>query len=96
VFILYFKNAQNNPGLARNIFTKGLDRVLEQPPMKDRRLTLTRALRDPPTRAGYRPPTVVPALRVQGQWMEQAGFHVGDRVRVQVELGRLILTLEDA
>jgi hypothetical protein len=63
--------------------------------MKDRRLTLTRALRDRAPRDGYRAPAVVPALRVQGQWMEQAGFHVGDRVRVQVELGRLILTLED-
>jgi hypothetical protein len=69
---------------------------MEPTAMKDRRLTLSRALRDHPARAGYRPPTVVPALRVQGQWMEQAGFHVGDRVRVIVEPGRLILTLEDA
>ena len=63
--------------------------------MKDHRLTLTRALRDRSSRKGYRPPTVVPYLRVQGQWMERAGFHVGDRVRVQVERGRLILTVED-
>lgn len=76
--------------------------------MKDRRLTLTRALRDRSRRDGHRAPTVVPYLRVQGQWMEQAGFsatapgvalppaslqsQVGDRVRVQVERGRLILT----
>ena len=64
--------------------------------MKDRRLTLTRALRDRSPRDDYRPPTAVPSLRVQGQWLTQAGFHVGDRVRVQVEHGRLILTLEDA
>jgi len=64
--------------------------------MKDRRLTLSRALRDRPARDGrLLRPTVVPALRVQGQWMEQAGFHVGDRVRVQVKRGRLILTVED-
>ena len=63
--------------------------------MKDRRLTLTRVLRDRPSRNGYRAPAVVPHLRVQGRWMEQAGFHVGDRVRVIVEPGRLVLTLED-
>lgn len=63
--------------------------------MKDRRLTLTRAVRDRTQRNGYRAQAVVPYLRVQGQWMEQAGFHVGDRVRVQVEQGRLILTVED-
>ncbi len=61
-------------------------------PMKERRLTLTRALRDRVSRKGYRPPTVVPALRVQGRWMERAGFPVGDRVRITVEPGRLVLT----
>ena len=64
--------------------------------MKDRRLTLTRALRDRPSRNGYRAPAVVSHLRVQGRWLEQAGFPVGARVRVIVEHGRLILTLEDA
>ena len=44
--------------------------------MKDRRLTLTRALRDRPSRHGYRAPAVVPHLRVQGRWMEQAGGRV--------------------
>lgn len=63
--------------------------------MKERRLTLTRALRDRPSRNGCRPLAVVPHLRVQGRWMEQAGFPVGDRVRVIVEPSRLVLTLED-
>ena len=63
--------------------------------MKDRRLTLTRALRDRPSRHGYRTPAVVPYLRARGRWLEQAGFHVGDRIRVSVEPGRLVLTLED-
>lgn len=52
VIILYFRNAQNNPDLARNIFTQGLDRFLEEPPMKDLRLTLTRVLRDRTPRDG--------------------------------------------
>jgi len=38
----------------------------------------------------------VPLLRVQGQWMEKAGFEIGARVRVQVTPGRLLMEVESA
>jgi hypothetical protein len=38
----------------------------------------------------------VPLLRVQGQWMEKAGFEIGTRVRVQVTPGRLLMEVESA
>jgi hypothetical protein len=38
----------------------------------------------------------VPLLRVQGQWMEEAGFEIGARVRVQVAPGRLLFEVEPA
>lgn len=63
--------------------------------MQDRRLTLTRALRDRRSQDCYVRPTEVPLLRVQGHWLEQAGFKVGDRVRVEVQPGRLIVTPEE-
>jgi hypothetical protein len=36
----------------------------------------------------------VPLLRVQGRWMEAAGFEIGARVRVQVAPGRLLFEVE--
>jgi hypothetical protein len=33
-------------------------------------------------------------LRVQGRWMEEAGFEIGARVRVQVAPGRLLFEVE--
>lgn len=65
--------------------------------MQPRKLTLTRAVRDRRPQAGQScRQTVVPFLRVQGKWMEEAGFHVGQQVHVEVQPGRLILTVEDA
>ena len=37
-----------------------------------------------------------PWIRLRGVWLEQAGFSVQTRVRVQIEHGRLILTPETA
>jgi hypothetical protein len=34
----------------------------------------------------------VPYLRMSGRWLEQWGFHIGMRVYVSAERGRLILT----
>jgi toxic protein SymE len=33
----------------------------------------------------------VPFLRMSGEWLEQAGFNVGARVRVHVDQGRLVI-----
>ena len=35
-----------------------------------------------------------PALRLCGCWMNEAGFHVGDGVRVEVSEGRLVIVKE--
>jgi hypothetical protein len=50
------------------------------PPLKPRTLTVS----DGPHGA---------ALRLQGRWLEQAGFAVGTRVHVQVSTGRLIVNV---
>lgn len=64
--------------------------------MRKRRLTLSRAFRDSTARdRAYRRPIEVPFLRVQGKWLEQAGFTIGDRVNIEVQPGRLIVTTEE-
>lgn len=40
------------------------------------------------------PNPTTPFIRLRGLWLEQAGFDVQTRVRIQVEQGRLILTPE--
>jgi toxic protein SymE len=39
-----------------------------------------------------RPPPPVPYLRLRGYWLRQAGFAVGQRVRVDVIDGRITIT----
>jgi toxic protein SymE len=39
---------------------------------------------------------IIPWIRLRGYWLEQAGFPLKTRVRVQIEHGRLILTPETA
>ena len=36
-------------------------------------------------------PPPMPFLRLQGRWLDQAGFAIGAQVRVQVMRGRLVL-----
>jgi hypothetical protein len=35
----------------------------------------------------------VPMIRLRGRWLMRAGFQKGDALRVEVEEGRLVLTL---
>ena len=37
----------------------------------------------------------VPAIRLQGKWLEQLGFSVGQEINVQCQKGCLIIRLED-
>jgi toxic protein SymE len=37
----------------------------------------------------------VPAIRLQGKWLEQLGFSVGQEINVQCQKGCLIIHLED-
>ena len=65
--------------------------------MNSRRLTISS--RYPESRA-RRPQYVsavpMPFLRLQGRWLDQAGFPIGARVQVQVDRGRLVLEVIDA
>ena len=38
--------------------------------------------------------TTCPRLRLAGAWLIEAGFRSGDRVRVEVSKGRLVITQE--
>jgi hypothetical protein len=38
----------------------------------------------------------VPFLRLQGRWLEQAGFEIGTRVRVLVSEGQLVVELAES
>jgi Toxin SymE, type I toxin-antitoxin system len=37
---------------------------------------------------------VYPGLRLQGRWLEKAGFYIGDKARIRVESGRLVIEVE--
>jgi hypothetical protein len=37
--------------------------------------------------------TEVPLVRIAGRWLEAFGFRIGGRIAVEVESGRLVLTL---
>lgn len=38
----------------------------------------------------------VPAIRLMGQWLEEAGFHIGDPVMVKCEDGKLFIAPDTA
>ena len=38
----------------------------------------------------------VPAIRLMGQWLEAAGFHIGDPVLFKCEDGKLVISLDTA
>jgi toxic protein SymE len=40
----------------------------------------------------WRTPTFFPWLRIAGMWLEQAGFPPGQRVRIEIQHGRLVIT----
>jgi len=37
--------------------------------------------------------TVCPKIQMEGKWLEALGFHIGVRLNVEYEEGRIILTL---
>jgi toxic protein SymE len=61
----------------------------------ERRATVQQIMRwrpEPKPGRDWRTPTFFPWLRIAGMWLEQAGFEPGQRVRIQVEHGRLVIT----
>jgi hypothetical protein len=53
-------------------------------------LTVSRLGRPCVSERGY---TEVPLVRIAGRWLEALGFRIGGRIAVEVESGRLVLTL---
>jgi hypothetical protein len=65
--------------------------------MKPRRLRVSRT--QPESRASRFPrrlPEPIPFLRLQGRWLDQAGFGIGKCVRVLVREGVMVLEVLDA
>lgn len=57
----------------------------------ERHVTLYGTARDL-RRDGFRTGTRwSPVLRLSGRWLQQAGFDIGQRVRVRVDAGRLVI-----
>jgi hypothetical protein len=76
---------------------QALDRIYTRDdPMNARRLTVS--CHYPQSRAGRSPlPTApMPFLRLQGRWLDQAGFAIGANVRVEVAAGRLVVEVIDS
>lgn len=48
-----------------------------------------------PSQQPYTRLSPMPFLRLQGRWLDAAGFAIGVNVRVQVEPGRLVLEVID-
>ena len=61
--------------------------------MKSRHLKVS--YRPTQSHVPLRMPSPMPFLRLQGRWLDQAGFAIGADVHVQVEPGRLVLELID-
>jgi Toxin SymE, type I toxin-antitoxin system len=63
--------------------------------MQPRRLTVSRHY--PESRAVRSQPTAaMPFLRLQGRWLDEAGFAIGANVRVEVSAGRLVVEVIDS
>jgi hypothetical protein len=65
--------------------------------MNARRLTVSRHYpENRGTRSRCLPAAPMPFLRLQGRWLDQAGFAIGANVRVEVAAGRLVLEVVEA
>ena len=56
-----------------------------------RRLTMCRKSPGDSRKEPFRPLPSMPVLRLQGRWLDEAGFAIGMQVGVQVMRGRLVL-----
>ena len=65
--------------------------------MNARRLTVSRHYpENRGTRLRYVPPAPMPFLRLQGRWLDEAGFAIGTNVRIEVAAGRLVLEVVES
>jgi len=66
-----------------------------RPPVTERFVTIQQSRRyQPLTSPGrqHKAPPLFPWLKLAGRWIEHAGFQPGQRVRVAIEHGKLIIT----
>jgi len=69
-------------------------------PVTERFVTIQQSQRHMPLARALKPyhlrtqPPFYPNFRIAGRWLEHAGFHVGQRLRIAVEPGRLVITVE--
>ncbi|WP_277185665.1 SymE family type I addiction module toxin [Caballeronia sp. BR00000012568055] len=69
-----------------------------RPTVSERFVTIQQSRRD--SRTPIQPfkkrtdPPFFPWIRLAGRWIEHAGFHAGQRVKVAVEHGKLTITCE--
>jgi len=64
---------------------------------QERRITVSSIIRDQRNTAqeyGKKAEIKVPWIRIQGRWLEQAGFGIRARVRIRVMEGCLVLTID--
>lgn len=62
--------------------------------MKDRALKIGYGIHERQAARIDRTNIALPKLTLSGRWLERAGFEIGDRVRVSVEFGRLVIEKE--
>jgi len=69
----------------------------QQQTHKPRELTILKAARDSQPQSNrshleYRPIVIEPYTLLRGQWLEKAGFSIGQKITVQVSHQQLIIT----
>ncbi|SAK88306.1 hypothetical protein AWB78_04608 [Caballeronia calidae] len=68
-----------------------------RPPVTERFVTIQQSRRDSRSKKPYwqrTDPPLYPWMKLAGRWIEHAGFHAGQRVKINVEHGRLVITAE--
>nr|WP_092006751.1 SymE family type I addiction module toxin [Paraburkholderia lycopersici] len=65
-----------------------------RPPVTERFVTIQQSQRHQRNWRSRTTPPLYPWMKLAGRWIEHAGFTPGQRVRINVEHGRLIITAE--
>ena len=65
---------------------------------RERQLTILKAVRESKSKSHleYRPVQLEPYALLRGQWLEKAGFTIGQKITVQVGHRQIIITPSDA
>ncbi|AOY95337.1 hypothetical protein BKK79_26555 [Cupriavidus sp. USMAA2-4] len=63
-------------------------------PVTERFVTIQQSQRHQRNGRSRSTPPLYPWMKLAGRWIEHAGFEAGQRVRIAVEQGRLVITAE--